>query len=265
MLVKSTLKNNLNVMRKNKKGEFVGIRTNQQIERDKKFKDSAIKLIKDSGDNWAIHSLAVMKRNALARVIYLNDVYKKIINVPGVICEFGVHWGSTNSVLNNLRALYEPYNHSRVVYGFDTFSGFNSVSSKDGRNLDVGDYSSREDYFSSLNEILSYHESICPFPENKKFELIKGDASITTKQWLTDNPHAIISLAIFDMDLYKPTKDVLTAIQPRLTKGSVVVFDELNCKFFPGETEAVAEVLGFNNIKLEKHFLQNYCAMYEVI
>ena len=62
-------------------------------------------------------------------------------------------------------------------------------------------------------------------------------------------------MAIFDMDIYKPTKDALKAIKPRLTKGSILIFDELNCKEFPGETEALNEVLGLNNIKL-KHYPQ---------
>ena len=39
-------------------------------------------------------------------------------------------------------------------------------------------------------------------------------------------------MAIFDMDIYKPTKDALNAIKSRFTKGSVLVFDELNCKEF---------------------------------
>jgi hypothetical protein len=67
-------------------------------------------------------------------------------------------------------------------------------------------------------------------------------------------------MAIFDMDVYKPTKDVLQKIIPRLTKGSLLVFDELNCQQFPGETSAVQEVLGLNNLKLHRHQHQSYCA-----
>ena len=52
------------------------------------------------------------------------------------------------------------------------------------------------------------------------------------------------------MNLYKPTKDCLEAIKPRLVKGSVVAFDELNDPTCPGETQALQEVFGLNNIKL---------------
>lgn len=251
-------------MNKNDKGEFIGIRTQQQQANDQAFKATALKLLEESGENWALHNLAVMKRNALARILYLDEIYRKIIPVPGVICEFGVQWGASLATLTNLRGLYEPYNHSRIIYGFDTFSGFRAVSAEDGGAVQTGDYKSQAGHEHTLNDILTYHESICPFPERRKFELIKGDASETVKTWLSDNPHAVIALAIFDMDLYQPTRDVLEAIRPRLVKGSLLVFDEFNCKVFPGETAAVAEVLGLKNIRPTRHPLQTYCMMLEV-
>jgi len=62
------------------------------------------------------------------------------------------------------------------------------------------------------------------------------------------------------MDVYKPTKDVLESIVPRLTKGSLLVFDELNAEIFPGETRAVDEILGLNNIRLRHNPHQPLCA-----
>ncbi|MDP4835628.1 MAG: hypothetical protein NWS01_00560 [Burkholderiales bacterium] len=99
-----------------------------------------------------------------------------------------------------------------------------------------------------------------PHKPHKKYELIKGDASQMIDIWLEKNPHAIVSMAIFDMDVYKPTKEVLEKIIPRLTKGSLLVFDELNCQHFPGETIAVQEVLGLHNLTLKRHPHQSYCA-----
>jgi hypothetical protein len=251
-------------MNKNQKGEFVGFRTDIQHANDLEFKKIALQQINDAGENWAIHSLAVMKRNALARIIYLNDVYQRIVPVPGVICEFGVQWGATFSTLLNLRSLYEPYNMARTIFGFDTFDGFKEINQKDGFLSNEGDYQSTHQYEVTLDKILSYHESIAPFPERKKYELIKGNAMVTVDEWLIKNPYAVISLAIFDMDLYEPTKNVLEKIKHRLVKGSIVVFDEFNCKYFPGETIAVIESLGLNNIKPIKHPFQSYVAILEV-
>jgi hypothetical protein len=240
-------------------GEYTS-RTNEAQERHHRLFTIAKDLLPQYGTNWHKHGLATLKTEALARILYYNELYKKIVDVPGVVCEFGVQWGATLAQLINLRNIYEPFNASRVIYGFDTFEGFISTSEKDGGFSNNGDYSSTGGYESLLEEILFLHESFSPMPQIKKYELIKGDASVTVEGWLRNNPHAIISMAIFDMDLYEPTKEVLKKITPRLTKGSLLVFDELNCKHFPGETSALDEIVGINNVRLYRTPLQPYCA-----
>lgn len=59
-------------------------------------------------------------------------------------------------------------------------------------------------------------------------------------------------MAYFDFDLYEPTKKCLEAIQPYLTKGSVIAFDELNTPEFPGETIALREVLGLSRYSIRR-------------
>ena len=44
---------------------------------------------------WNKHSMVTMNVGALSKLLYLNDLYQRIIDVPGVICEFGVQWGTT--------------------------------------------------------------------------------------------------------------------------------------------------------------------------
>lgn len=202
-------------------------------------------------DSWNIHSLSTIHRETISRLLYYNDLYKKIVGVAGCILEFGVQWGATLSQLISLRAIYEPYNHRRHIYGFDTFEGFASTHKlKDGGHLKKGDYKVKKNYQNDLENLLRLHESNCPIPQIKKFTLIKGDVSETANTWVKENPHAIIAMAIFDMDVYAPTKKALEAIKPKLVKGSLLIFDELNCQEFPGETLAVDEVLGLNNLKL---------------
>lgn len=248
-------------MGRNSKGELVGSRTPEQGQNDQDFKRLALKQIEDSGEHWAIHSLAVMKRNALARVLYLNDLYRDIVTVPGVICEFGVQWGASLSTLLNLRNMIEPYNVERMIYGFDTFSGFASVHEKDGADAKVGDYASVDGYEDTLAEILDYHESISAFPDQRRFELIKGDATLTIDTWLDENPGATIALAIFDMDVYAPTKAVLEKIRPRLTSRSVLVFDEFTHRSFPGEVQAVREVFDMADVEFTRSIHQSHVAI----
>lgn len=238
----------------------ISSRSAMEEDLDSKLLSITKELLPKYGPSWGVHNLVTLKRIAISRIIYYYQLYQKIIEVPGVICEFGVQWGATLALLQNLRGMYEPYNHSRKIFGFDTFEGFTTIDKKDGEFAKKGDYKSILNYENTLDEILSIHESFAPISHIKKFELIKGDASKTFNIWLIDNPHAIVSMAIFDMDVYKPTKDVLEKIIPRLTKGSLLVFDELNCHHFPGETAAVQEILGLNNLKLKKHPHQTYCA-----
>lgn len=212
------------------------------------------------GPYWEYHLPLFITRQALSRQLYFDNLYRQIVDVPGVICEFGVQWGASLATLANLRGIYEPYNYSRELFGFDTFSGFSAVDTKDGDNCAVGDYSVTGGYEKELEQILKLHEENAPLAHIPKFSLIKGDVSHTLPTWMEGNPHAVISMAIFDMDVYRPTKDALELVIPRLTRGSLLVFDELNCRAFPGETQALSEVLGLDKLRLRRSPHQPYCS-----
>ena len=111
---------------------------------------------------------------------------------------------------------------------------------------------------------LSYHsyeylnEAIKLYDENRmignvsKVSLHKGDISDTLPKYLQDHPSAVIALLHLDLDLYAPTKKVLQLAVERMPKGAIVVFDEINHDDYPGETLAVMEELGINNINLNR-------------
>lgn len=160
--------------------------------------------------------------------------------------------GGDFALFKSFRGMLEPYNFTRKIVGFDTFAGFPNVHSKDGDHdiIRQGAYSVTEDYEHYLSKILDYHEKQAPNSHIKKYELVKGDATKTIKEYLERNPETIIAFAYFDFDIYKPTKECLEAILPHLTKGAIIGFDELNHHAFPGETRAFEEVLGINNFKI---------------
>lgn len=205
-----------------------------------------------------------VKRQDVTKLLFFNVLYENILNVHGVIMEFGVRWGQNLVTLNNLRGIYEPYNHSRKIIGFDTFDGFPSVDKKDGEHKMVkkGSYSVTENYEDYLNQVLKYHESECPLSHINKNTIIKGEATKSLKKYLEKHPETIIAFAYFDFDIYKPTKECLEIIKPHLTKGSVIGFDELCDPNFPGETIALKEVFGTNNIEIKRNKfsgIQSYC------
>jgi hypothetical protein len=193
-----------------------------------------------------------IKRQDLSQILFMSELYKQIINVHGVVFEFGVRWGKNLALFESLRGMYEPFNKSRKIVGFDTFEGFPSVHDKDGQSeiISKGSFTVAKGYEKYLSQILQYHEQESPVSHIKSFELVKGDASQSIINYLDDHPETIVALAYFDLDIYEPTLKCLEAIKDRLVKGSVIGFDELCCKEFPGETLAVKEALNLEKIKL---------------
>jgi hypothetical protein len=191
----------------------------------------------------------------LSRVLFFVEIYKKILHTHGIIVEFGVRWGQTLSLFSALRGIFEPFNRHRKIIGFDTFEGFQGLSEKDGDlgECREGSFSVSPGYEDYLDRILSMQEQLNPISHIKRYELVKGDAVETIPAYLKKHPETIISLAILDFDIYAPSKAALEAIKPHLSKGSILVFDELCDEFFPGETIALMETLGLNNVRIQRY------------
>lgn len=191
----------------------------------------------------------------LSRILFFHEIYKKILNTHGVIVECGVRWGQNLSILAALRGIFEPFNRHRKIVGFDTFNGFIGMDeAMDGDKCKTvdGSFNVSDNYEDYLARVLEVQEALNPINHLKKHELVKGDGSKTVAEYLKRHPETLVSLAIFDFDIYKPTKDALEALKPHLFKGSVLVFDELCDDIFPGETVAVREVLGINDLRIQR-------------
>jgi hypothetical protein len=213
-------------------------------------------------DQLMVNLPLYLRSSALAKILYINELYELIVNVPGVVVEFGAWWGTNMVLFENLRAVYEPYNYTRRVIGFDTFEGYDNLNLKDGKDelLKQGHYSVSKNYLDHLAQVLDYHQSENVMSHINRYELIKGDVTKTAGAYFNDNPETIVSLAYFDMQLYAPTKAGLEAIGPYLTKGSVIAMDELNCREFPGETTAFKEVFPLNQVRLVRsRYLPDRC------
>ena len=235
-----------------------------EAERDNR--GALLRALKESSipDGELLENLGLFqRRQELARLLFMHDLYRKILPVHGVVVEFGARWGQNLAWFSNFRALYEPYNYNRKIIGFDTFAGFPSTHQKDGRGR-AANYSVAKGYEDELAKILQSHQDNAPLPHMPKFELIKGDAVKTFPKYLKEHPETIVALAYFDFDLYLPTKECLKAVESRLTKGSIVAFDELNCDVFPGETAALQEVFGLGRYAIRRDPLNPLCSYFIV-
>ena len=96
----------------------------------------------------------------------------------------------------------------------------------------------------------------------EKLMFVKGDINITLSKFLEENKHVVISLAYFDLDIYLPTKNTLELVLNRIPKGGIIAFDELNNPEWPGETVALIETCGINNLRLKRATFEpcrSYC------
>jgi hypothetical protein len=206
-------------------------------------------------DDELLSNLGVfIGRQKLSRILYMQELYQKIIGVHGIVIEFGVRWGQNLALFESFRGIYEPYNYNRKIVGFDTFAGFPAVDAKDGTNevMKPGAFTVTPRYEEYLETLMDYHEHESPIAHLKKYELVKGDAGEEIERYLARNPQTIIAFAYFDLDLYEPTLRCLRAISGHLTKGSVLGFDELNYPDCPGETLALKEIFGLDRYQIRR-------------
>jgi len=243
-------------------------RSEEQLLNSDKLKDLLLNNLSDFGRSWENALPLFLSFPLVARVLWYNEVYRLALNVPGRMLEFGSHWGSSLNIFMLLKMIYEPWNVSRPIVSFSLFSqGFSGVdaqdirpSAKGSRQALPGDFSTSENWKEKLEQILKMHATPTPIDMERNFQIVEGDVCHTFPDWLKENPEALVSHAHFDLDVYRPTREVLQQIIPRMPKGAVMIFDELNCPLFPGETLAVHEVLGINNLSLRKSVFRPYSA-----
>ena len=198
-------------------------------------------------------------RQNIARFMARYEIFKLVQNIQGSIVECGVLFGGGLMSFAKLSAILEPYNFQRRIIGFDTFSGFPAINAEDLSGLPErksahlkqhgfaadGAY---EDLLRSV-EIFDTTRMLNHFP---KVAVVKGDFNETASKYLADHPHLVVSLLYLDFDIYAPTKTALELFLPRMPKGAVVVFDELNEEAFPGETVAAMDVLRLNEWRFRR-------------
>ena len=152
-------------------------------------------------------------------------------------------------------SIIEPVNYTRKIIGFDTFSGFPAVSKTDATRtpnsqMKKGGYNINS--FNDLKKCIELFDSNRFINHIPKIELVKGDVRKTIPKYIKDNPHLIVSLLYLDLDLYEPTMAALRNFIPRMPKGAIIAFDEINVDQWPGETLAVLEEVGIRNLRIER-------------
>jgi len=193
-------------------------------------------------------------RQDLTNFLVRYEIFKRVLAVQGSIIEYGVLRGGGLMAWAQFSAILEPTNHQRRVVGFDTFSGFPKLSTHD--RLSESDQARpgglAVDSYDHLRHCVDLYDMNRFVGHVPKVELVRGDAVKTIPAYLKENPQLIVSLLYLDFDLYEPTFAALKHFVPRMPKGAVIAFDELNLKDWRGESIAVLESLKLKEYRIER-------------
>lgn len=144
--------------------------------------------------------------------------------------EFGVYKGAGLSLFaNELKAI------EAQVYGFDSFEGIEEDWTGNHNGRPAGSYSLR-----GKAPKIDTNAHLC-----------EGLIQETLDGFLEEHQGKIVAFAHMDFDTYTPTEYALRKIMPRLTKGSILLFDELYG--YPGwkdhEYKALTETIPSSSYK----------------
>lgn len=182
------------------------------------------------------------------------ELFRRVLHVHGSIVECGVLYGGGLMAWAQLSEIFEPLNHLRTIIGFDTFSGFVSMSEHDRASKAVQAKAGglAVDSYDDLKSAIALYDRNRVLRHIDKVRLVRGDIAASLPDYIAANPHLVVSLLYLDFDIYEPTVTALRHLLPRMPKGAVIAFDELNHEVWPGETVAVMEAIGLPKLRLER-------------
>lgn len=196
-------------------------------------------------------------RQALAYFLARHEVFQRILRLHGSILDFGVFRGLSFFTWQQLSAILEPYNHMRKIIGFDSFEGFSAIAEADrgaekGFTLKAKGGMAFRDGEAELARGIAMCDMNRPIGHVGKASIVKGELPQSFALYLDEHPETIVAMANFGLGLYYPTRDTLALLKPRLQRGSVLVFEDLNQSMWPGESKALYEVFEPKEISLER-------------
>ena len=228
--------------------------------------------------NWEYDVLGIDNYNIDGKFsAYYNFIKLNHNKIEGDIVEVGVYRGKS---LLATALLLKEIGSKKIVYGFDSFSGFPPILSKNDKlskfkelydqNLitksHLDDHNKLVDYnqlisknkinelnISSSNDFsdanLNLLKEKIKYLNLDNIILVKGDFDKTmTKDFSKKNK---FMASMFDCDLYESYKISFEFIWPKLVDGGLVFLDEYYSLKFPGAKIATDEFLNSKGLKAE--------------
>jgi O-methyltransferase len=154
-------------------------------------------------------------------------------NIEGDIVEFGCYGGGTSVAI---KKLLKANNSNKKLYVYDSFEGLpeNHENDKIATNTKGTMVSSLQTYKDKIEK------NNC-----KDINITKGFFKDIKESELPEK----ISFAFYDGDLYQSTLDFLNKVEGKMSKGSIIIFDDFVHPqgIFPGTKVACNEYFKSNN------------------
>lgn len=186
-------------------------------------------------------------RYNIARFLAHYELFKRIVDVPGVIVDLGVYRGASTFTWAKLCEIFCPTDIRKTVYAFDTFEGFPGLTPEDGKEDLLQDVR-KGGYFggSSVERDLAQAQSAMNHDRHLKHRdritFVRGDVLETIPEFVAQKGNGLrISLLNLDLDLYEPTRVALEQFVPLMSPGGIIIADEYAIDTFGGESKAIDE------------------------
>ena len=128
-------------------------------------------------------------RTSIARFLTHYELFKKVVDVPGVVLDLGVFRGGSSFTFAKLIEIFCPTDVKKKVFGFDTFEGFPSLHTVDGdinqeTDKKIGGYHSN---IENILQLLNTAKDIMNIDRHlnhiERLEFIQGDATKTIPEF----------------------------------------------------------------------------------
>lgn len=182
--------------------------------------------------------------------------YEMTKDLHGDIVECGVFKGSGLAVWLKLLDMYEP-NSIKKVLGFDYFDPnfVDTLENAVDKDTMAQVFKRCDATYSELSVRAVRDRLLGAGFKSDKFELIQGDITQTSKEYLKDKPGLRISVLYLDLDLDEPTYDALTHMWENVVDGEIIVFDEYAYHNW-SESNAVDRFVKQHNLELHSTFIK---------
>ena len=200
----------------------------------------------DNFNKFIFHSDIKLFSKLVARTL----LFQEVKDIPGDIVECGVYKGSGLLTWLKLKKSLSP-NAFKKVIGFDMFDSDLLLQSLSGHDKETmtSMFVERKFNYKDYDVLLDTLLTSAGF-DHSSFELIKGDVSKTSEEFVSKRPGFKISLLYLDMDLEKPTYDALSNFWHRISKGGLVVFDEYGYHQW-SESKGADKFINENNLEIK--------------